>query len=164
MEKNTDIAALDLFRRSDGRLAVREKKENGETEEIAVQAMSAFPWSRPLEYISIRDDKGREKALIEHIDRADENTRKLIIEELAGRNFMPKITAIESITPEMELFHWKVTTSAGPRSFLTGRHEYPRQLPGGKVLIKDVGNDLYIIENPKSFDPRSLKLLWVYLD
>ena len=90
--------------------------------------------------------------------------RELIEDELAERNFLPRITGIEAITNEIELFHWKVITAAGPRSFLTRRSDHPRKLANGDVLIKDVSNDLYLIPNPKGLDAKSLKLLWVYLD
>jgi hypothetical protein len=125
---------------------------------------SCFPWSRPQEFISLRDDKGKEQLLLEDLRQIDAPARELIENELAERNFLPRVTGIEAITDQIELFHWKVVTNAGPRSFLTRRSDYPRKLLNGDVLIKDVSNDLYLIPNPKGLDARSLKLLWVYLD
>ncbi|MDZ7290192.1 MAG: DUF1854 domain-containing protein [candidate division KSB1 bacterium] len=153
-----------LSRRADGRLVLRQKNETGETVETPVQVACCFPWSRPHEFISLRDDKGKEQLLLENLQPLDATTRELIEDELAERNFLPRITGIEAITDEMELFHWKVRTTAGPRSFLTRRSDYPRKLTNGDVLIKDVSNDLYLIPNPKGLDAKSVKLLWVYLD
>jgi hypothetical protein len=116
------------------------------------------------EFISLRDDKGREQVLIEDLRQIETPARELIENELAERNFLPRITGIEAITDEIELFHWKVVTNAGRRSFLTRRSDHPRKLANGDVLIKDVSNDLYLIPNPKGLDAKSLKLLWVYLD
>jgi hypothetical protein len=156
--------AWNLARRADGRLVFRQENGSGETVETPVQVTCCFPWSRPHEFISIRDDKGKEQLLIEDLKQVEASIRELIEDELAGRNFLPRVTGIEAITNEMELFHWKVITNAGPRNFLTRRSDHPRKLANGDVLIKDVSNDLYLIPNPKGLDAKSLKLVWVYLD
>ncbi len=153
-----------LYRRADGRLVLKNKNEAGEDTETPVQVVCAFPWTMLREYISIRDDKGRELVLIDGMKDLKDPVKKIIDEELARWSFLPRITRIESVTSEMELFRWKVETSSGPRDFLTHRHEYPRALPGGQILLKDVANDLYLIENPKELDPKSRKILWAHVD
>jgi hypothetical protein len=163
-DSQTVTTGWSLSRRADGRLVLRRANDSGEMSDTPVQIACCFPWSRPHEFISIRDDKGREQVLIEDLRQIDLPMRELIEDELAGRNFLPRITGIEAITDEMELFHWKVITTAGPRSFLTRRSDHPRKLANDSVLIKDVSNDLYLIPNPKGLDAKSLKLLWVYLD
>jgi len=163
-ESRVDKPIWDLYRRTDGRLVLRKENGNSETTETPVQVACCFPWTHPHEFISLRDDKGREQKLIENLQQLDAPLRALIEDELAGRNFMPRITGIEAISDEIELFHWQVVTAAGPRSFLTRRTDHPRKLANGDVLIKDVSNDLYLIPNPKGLDAKSLKLLWVYLD
>lgn len=155
--------SLDLFRRADGRLVLRQTRD-GKPGETPVQVACCFPWSRPGEFVSLRDDKGREQVLVERLPGVPPPARALIEEELAQRVFVPRITGVEAIAEQAELFHWQVRTSSGPRSFLTARSDYLRSLPGGKVLIKDVANDLYLVENPGALDARSRKLLWVYLD
>lgn len=163
-EDRVDKSSWNLFRRADGRLVLRREDGKGETTETPVQVACCFPWSHPFEFISLRDDKGHEQKLIPHLQQIAAPARELIENELAQRNFMPRITGIEAITDEIELFHWKVITNVGSRHFLTRRSDHPRKLVNGDVLIKDVSNDLYLIPNPKSLDAQSLKLLWVYLD
>ena len=155
--------AVDLFRREDGRLVLRHRKD-GQAAETPVQAACCFPWSHPREFISLRDDKGKEQGFIDRLDDLPSGPRVLMDEELANRTFVPRIEAVESITPQAELFHWRIVTDAGPRSLLTPRHDYLHTLPDGKVVIKDVSNDLYLVENPSKLDPRSRRLLWAYLD
>jgi hypothetical protein len=157
----TDNASWNLVRRADGRLVLRRENSDGET---PVQVACCFPWTHPHEFISLRDDKGKEQLLIDDLQQVAAPGRELIEDELAERNFLPRLTGIEAITDEIELFHWKVITAAGPRRFLTRRSDHPRKLANGDVLIKDVSNDLYLIPNPKGLDAKSLKLLWVYLD
>ncbi|MBA4387061.1 MAG: hypothetical protein C0404_03710 [Verrucomicrobia bacterium] len=159
-----DPAALDLRENGDARLLLRQADEKGIIQEIPVQAVCCFPWSQNRAFISLRDDKGHEVRMIEDMDQVMPETRKLIEGHLVRRLFIPRITSVESITEQMELFLWKVVTDAGPRSFLTASNESPRSLGGGRVLIKDVGNDLYLVESPDSMNERSRKLLWIYLD
>lgn len=154
---------LNIFRRADGRLALR-RTHDGQPLEVPVRAVCCFPWSRRREFVSVRDDKGREHALIERLADLPPETRALIEAELAVSGFVPRIRAVDAIEAQAELFHWKVQTDAGPRSFLTPRGDYLRTLSGGAVLIKDVGNDLYLIEEISGLDPRSRELLWAYLD
>lgn len=155
---------FNLRRREDGRLVLRQPNGNGEMVESAVQLGCCFPWSHPLQYVTFRDDKGHELMLLESLDGLAETHRRLIEAELGARNFLPRVIAINAVTDETELFHWRVVTTAGERSFMTRRHERPRRLESGEVLIKDVYNDIYVIARADDLDAKSLRLLWVYLD
>lgn len=156
--------SLNLRRREDGRLVLQQPNDNGELAETAVLLACCFPWSYPLQYVSLRDDKGHELMLLESLENLAERQRQLIEEELGARNFLPRVIAIKAVTDETELFHWRVVTTAGERSFMTRRHERPRRLAGGEVLIKDIYNDIYVIARADDLDAKSLRLLWVYLD
>ncbi len=159
-----EAAALDLRDNGDSRLLLRHMDEQGVAQETAVQAVCCFPWTQRRKFISLRDEKGHELRLISDLDELPPQVRELIDTHLTRRLFIPKITHVASITEQTELFLWKVTTDAGPRSFLTASNESPRSLGHGRVLIKDVGNDLYLIENPEALDEKSRRLLWIYLD
>lgn len=152
-----------LKKRPDGKLSLA-VGEPGKTEDVPVSAVCCFPWSMRREFISLRDEKGTERLMVERLDDLPGDERKLIEDELGRRLFVPRITKVESIVARSELFHWIVQTDAGRRSMLTARNEHPRVLPGGRLLIKDVGNDLYLVENLSRLDARSRRLLWVYTD
>lgn len=154
---------LDLFRRSDGRLVLRHESD-GKPAETPIRVACCFPWAHREELISLRDDKGRELRLIENLAQLDGNARQLVAEELNSAFFVPLIIEVKSIERQAELFLWRVETNAGPRNFLTGHDERPRTLPNGRILIRDVSNDLYIIDDPKTLNAKSCKLLWSYLD
>ncbi len=156
--------AWHLSRNTEGRLVLHGLKGEGADEAASVQAVCCFPWSKPHEYISLRDDKGHELVLIETLEELTGEQRQLIEEELALRNFLPRVTQILSISDQMEFFHWEVLTTAGPRSFLTRRHERPRQLGNGQMMIRDICNDIYLVNRSEDMDAKSLRLLWVYLD
>ena len=153
-----------LSRNAEGRLVLSRQNGNGATEPMPVQAVCCFPWTKPRAYVSLRDDKGHEQILIEALDELSLEQRQLIEEELALRNFLPQVTQILAISDQMEFFHWQVVTTAGPRSFLTRRHERPRQLVSGQMMIRDICNDIYLVNRSEDMDPKSLRLLWVYMD
>ena len=155
---------FDLQRRADHRLILVTTGEDGKSVETAVQAASCFPWSRPEEFVSLRTDKGVELALIEDLSALPREQRLMIETELKVRNFVQRISRIHTIEREIELFQWKVSTTSGERLFLTHRHEAPRSLSDGKVLIRDISGDLYLIDDAKKLDSKSHKLLWMYLD
>jgi len=154
---------VDLFRREDGRLVLRYESD-GKPVETPIRVACCFPWAHREKLISLRDDKGRELRLVETLAQLDAQARQLIMEELNSAFFVPLITEVKSIERQAELFLWRVETNAGPRNFLTGHDEHPRTLPNGRVLIRDVSNDLYIIDDPKTLNAKSCKLLWSYLD
>jgi hypothetical protein len=153
------MAAWDLGRLPSGRLCLIEGDER-----IAVGAVTCFPWSHPHAYISLRDDKGQERAFVHQLEELDAPRRSLLVEELARRNFLPEITAISAIDEELEVFLWHVQTRAGPRRFVTKRTDPVRRLPGGGVLIRDVSADLYVIRDPARLDRRSRGLIWMHID
>ncbi len=77
---------------------------------------------------------------------------------------MLAIERIDAIEEEIEIRCWKVRTRSGPRSLQTLRDEWPREMPGGGLLIRDVAADLYYIADPHALDAASQKLLWAYID
>ncbi len=83
---------------------------------------------------------------------------------LAEAGFLLEIVRIDDIDEEVEIRYWKVETRQGPRSFQTRLDAWPRRVPGGGVLIRDVAGDLYYVADPESLDKRSRELLWVFVD
>jgi hypothetical protein len=48
--------------------------------------------------------------------------------------------------------------------FQTRLDDWPRELPGGDILIRDVAGDLYHVPDPEALDQRSQELLWAFVD
>lgn len=147
-----------LERHKSGRLALTDADTTCE-----VSVVACFPWSRPHEFLSLRDDKGRERLFLKNLTGLDEPTQQLLLAELRRRNFVPRILTVASLTDEADLFLWRVVTDAGRRSFLTQHLDTLRRLPDGSLLIHDISNDVYRVV-PAELDRHSLSLLWVYLD
>jgi hypothetical protein len=148
-----------LERRQDGQLWARRRGE-----ERAVFVRRCFPWSEPTDYVSLRDADEKEFALIRSLDELDDASREVLEQALAEAGFVLEITAIASVDEEVEIRNWRVETRQGPRSFQTRLDDWPRQVPSGGTLIRDVAGDLYYVKDPASLDKKSRELLWAFVD
>lgn len=152
-------AALRLEQRADGRLwALRDGAEH------AVTVRRCFPWSEPACHLSLRNDDDEEVALVGHPAELDEPSRRLLEAAVRDAGFVFDITGVLDVREEVELRHWRVETKQGARSFQTRLDDWPRALPSGGFLIRDVGGDLYRLENPAGLDKKSRELLWSFVD
>ncbi len=150
---------LTLERRPDGRLRARRGDEHR-----IVHVRRCFPWSEPSRFISLRDDDGEEFALVADASELDEAAQLVLEAALAEAGFVFEISAVLEIEEEVELRHWCVRTSQGPRRFQTRLDDWPRKLPGGGLLIRDVTGDFYRVANPARLDRESRSLLWAFVD
>jgi hypothetical protein len=135
--------------------------ENGET---PVRLQQCFPWSAPHEYLSLRDATDRELALVEQPASLGRASRDALEQALAAAGFVFDVTRVVSIDEEIEIRQWTVETTSGTRSFQTHLDDWPRDLPSGCLLIRDVGGDLYRLRAPESMDRNSRELLWAFVD
>jgi len=151
--------ALRLERRADGRLwAVRGGAER------AVWVRRCFPWSEPARFVSLRDDDEEEFALVRDPAELDPASRRVLEEALVAAGFVFEITRVTAIEEEVEIRHWRVETRQGARSFQTHLDAWPRLLPHGGLLIRDVAGDLYHVTDPAVLDETSRALLWAFVD
>ena len=91
-------------------------------------------------------------------------SRSALERALADAGFLLEVTQVLEVEEEVEIRHWRVITRQGPRSFQTRLDDWPRSLPDGSVLIRDVAGDLYHIANPNALDRQSRELLWAFVD
>ena len=131
----------------------------------AVRVVRCFPWSAPGHFISLRDfEEEDEVALIREPAELDPASQKTLEEALAEAGFVLRISSIVEIEEEIEIRSWTVCTEQGPRRFQTPRDEWPREVPGGGLLVRDVAGDLYFIARPDALDPHSRRQLWAFVD
>lgn len=130
----------------------------------AVRVARCFPWSSPGRFISLRDEERYEVLLISDPSALDPGSRETLENALVEADFVLEIEAIESIDEEIEIRCWDVRTRQGQRRFQTRRDDWPRVVPGGGILIRDVAGDLFYIAAPDALDARSRQLLDVFVD
>jgi hypothetical protein len=133
-------------------------------QQISVRLRQCFPWSEPHRHLSLRDDKEREVALIDDPAHLAPASRRALEDALAAAGFVLVVTRVVGVDEEVEIRHWSVETVHGPRTFQTHLDDWPRTLPGGDLLIRDVGGDLYRLANPRGMDRKSRELLWAFVD
>jgi hypothetical protein len=151
--------ARTLACRRDGRLwAVKDGVER------AVVVRRCFPWSEPGRFVSLRDDDEEEFALVRDPAELDVESRRALETALVDAGFVLQVTRVLEIEEEVELRHWRVETRQGPRLFQTRLDDWPRALPQGGLLVRDVAGDLYHLAEPRELDRRSRKLLWAFVD
>ena len=131
---------------------------------VSVRLRQCFPWSEPHRHLSLRDDKEREVALIDDPAQLAPASRRALEDALAAAGFVLVVTRVVGVDEEVEIRHWAVETVQGPRTFQTHLDDWPRTLPGGDLLIRDVGGDLYRLANPRGMDRKSRELLWAFVD
>ena len=152
----------EFARNGDGTLIM--STTNQDLGKRAVTVTRCFPWSDPMSWLSIRDAKGAEIALLESVDILCEESRKALVNALAEVAFVFVVTAIVEVAEQFELRQWRVRLRQGERSFQTKLNAWPRALPSGELLIQDVANDFYLVENIDALDSKSAQLLSAFID
>jgi hypothetical protein len=151
--------ALRLERRRDGQLwAMRDDEER------AVRVRTLFPWSEPGRHVSLRDASNREFALVGPDDALDDASRQALAEASTEAAFVLDVTRVLTLDDEVEIRVWTVETRQGPRTFQTHLDDWPRDMPGGGLLIRDVAGDLYQVREPAAMDAKSRELLWAFVE
>jgi len=156
---DADAEELPLRTAGDGRLVAI---VNGHA--IPVRLRQCFPWSEPGRQLSLRDDDDREVVLIDDPSALEEESRRALDVALADAGFVLEVVRVVSIDEEVEIRQWTVETAHGRRSFQTHLDHWPRALPMGGLLIRDVAGDLYRLAAPEAMDRRSRELLWAFVD
>ena len=127
---------------------------------LNVQILRAAPLSDPAHYISILDANAQEIAMINHPSELDDETRRVLYEELDRTYMTVAIWRINSARIESGVVHLNVETDRGWREFvLKDMHESVRRLGGNRLLLQDVDRNRFDIPDVGALDRRSAKLI-----
>jgi hypothetical protein len=133
-------------------------------EERAVWVRRCFPWSEGTRFLSLQDSDEDEFALVRDPAALDPDSRAALEAALAVAGFVFAVTRVLEIEEEVEIRHWRVETEQGMRTFQTRLDDWPRSLPQGGLLIRDVTGDLYHLAQTAALDRTSRELLWSFVD
>jgi hypothetical protein len=159
MELTTSFAHdLNLRFGDDGRLFLEQ-----EGRWIPVALTECFPWTRPGEFISLRDREKKEVALVRELTELSESSQAALRKALEVSGFAFEIVRLIEIEKDFELRRWKVETRQGERRFVTKLEDWPRVLDDGRVLIEDLAGDVYVIPDRTALDRKSQQLIWSYV-
>lgn len=128
-------------------------------EHVDVRPVRAFPIQSPNDGISLVTENGAELAWIDHLADLPTAIRELITEELEGREFMPEIIKIVSVTSFATPCTWHVQTDRGDTNFVLKGDEDIRRIGKDSLLISDNHGIHFFIRNMFDFDKHSRKIL-----
>ncbi|MBR7798961.1 cyanophycin metabolism-associated DUF1854 family protein [Undibacterium fentianense] len=128
-------------------------------EHVDVRPVRAFPIQSPNDGISLVKENGAEVAWIDHLSDLPAPIRDLISTELEGREFMPEINSITSVTSFATPCTWHVQTDRGATHFVLKGDEDIRRVGKESLLISDNHGIHFLIRNMYEIDKQSRKIL-----
>lgn len=133
---------------------------NAEGEEfVGVIPVRAFPIGAPTRGISLVRDGGKEVAWIDDLAEQPEAIRALITEELEGREFIPEIETIRSVSSFATPCTWYVKTDRGETAFVLKVDEDIRRVGEASLLIADSHGINFLVRDMFRIDKGSRKIL-----
>lgn len=130
---------------------------NGEMHEDVIP-VRAFPLQTPQDNIALVNTDGHEVAWINQLSDVPESVCKLLLEELAGREFVPEIQQIMSVSSFSTPSTWTVQTDRGETSFVLRVEEDIRRLDDS-LLVTDNHGINFLIREPAKLNKHGRKIL-----
>lgn len=124
-----------------------------------VVPVHAFPIAAPAEGVSLVTADGHELAWIDRLTDLPEESRTLLEEDLASREFMPEIRAIRRVSSFATPSAWQVETDRGTTTFILKGEDDIRRLAASTLLIADSNGIHFLIRDIQALDQGSRKLL-----
>jgi hypothetical protein len=133
---------------------------NGDGEEfVGVIPVRSFPVQAPTRGISLVRDGGKEVGWIDDLAQVPSDIRALVTEELEGREFMPVVSQITSVSSFATPCTWYVRTDRGDTEFVLKGEEDIRRLGAASLLIADSHGIHFLIRDIFTIDKNSRRIL-----
>lgn len=168
-EQSAHILRLDgqnaSFKEKNGFLALT-LKDNGEEKEYGrIFLHRAFPFELGFEFISVLDDEKNEIGIIFNVSDFDEESVKLIKEEIARKYYSPVIKEIKSLKERYGFSYWKVTLEDGREQSFTMQDTYKNILhtSGDSIILVDVDSNRYTVKSISGLSAKSYRKIELYL-
>jgi len=126
---------------------------------VGVIPVHAFPISAPEEGIALVTVDGHELAWIDRLTDLPDDTRALLEEELASREFIPEIQAIRHVSTFATPSVWEVETNRGHTTLVLKGEDDIRRLNHSALLIADSHGVHFLVRDTQKLDKASRKLL-----
>ena len=124
-----------------------------------VVPVRAFPIQSPDKGISMVLHDGKEVAWIDAIADLPPAVAALVREELEGREFMPEIQRIASVTSYATPCTWEVQTDRGATRFVLKGEEDIRRIGRNSLLVADNHGIHFLVRDLAGLDKHSRKIL-----
>jgi hypothetical protein len=151
------MSDFELSRNSSGRLVFRAAGDAVMHE--GVVPVRAFPIAAPNEGLALVSIEGRELCWIDTLAALPAQSRRLIEEELASREFLPEIRRIVAVSSFATPSTWSVETDRGNTTLVLKGEEDIRRIGEARLLIADSHGIQFLIRDSAALDKASRKLL-----
>ncbi|NHZ88497.1 DUF1854 domain-containing protein [Massilia sp. CCM 8733] len=145
-----------LSRDSFGKLTLT--AEDGEVH-VGVSPVRAFPIQAPDQGISMVLSNGKEVGWIDSLAALPAPIRELVQDDLDGREFMPVIYHIVSVSSFATPCTWEVKTDRGDTAFTLKGEEDIRRIGDASLLVADNHGIQFLIRDMFTIDKHSRKIL-----
>ena len=126
---------------------------------VGITPVRAFPIQAPTRGISLVRDGGKEVAWIDDLAAVPDEIRRLVTEELEGREFIPEILSIKSVSSFATPCTWYVKTDRGDTEFVLKVDEDIRRVGEASLLIADSHGINFLVRDMFKIDKGSRKIL-----
>lgn len=127
------------------------------------RALRAFPLSAQHRYVSFRDEADIEIGILKNIGDLDEESKRVLEENLRDNYSLPEILEIDSLEAKYGTSTWQVQTDQGPRRFQMVTRDDVRTIRRKHLVLRDVDGERYRISDYKRLDEKSRMLLERYI-
>jgi hypothetical protein len=148
--------SFELARNSFGKLVLT--TPDG-TVHVGVAPVRAFPIQSPDEGISMVLPDGEEVAWIDALAGLPAPIRELVADELEGREFMPEILTVRSVSSFATPCTWTVQTDRGETAFTLKGEEDIRRIGATSLLIADNHGIHFLIRDMYTIDRHTRRIL-----
>ncbi len=145
-----------LSRNSFGKLILTD--EAGQVHE-GVMPVRAFPIQAPDKGIALVLGDGKEVGWIDDIAALPLQLQTLVHDELEGREFMPEISHISSVSSYATPCTWHVKTDRGDTEFTLKGEEDIRRIGETSLLVADNHGIHFLIRDMFTIDKHSRRIL-----
>ena len=136
----------------DGRL----QAQIDDADPVIVRLVRTRPRTAPEGELVALDVKKREVWLWTSLDEMDPASRAIAVTALAERYHEPTITRFDSVRSRFGVWQVSAETTAGARRFALRHPERSVEtMSDGRVLLRDVNGNRYVIPDPTALDSHS---------
>ena len=126
---------------------------------VGVRPVRSCPVSAPRRFVALWDVSGQEIGLIADLDDLDDESGRVLLEELDLTHLTVQVLAVQAIESRFGMTSWKLETTRGFRVAHLKDRSQMRWLPAGRVILTDVLGMRFEIRDTAELDDRSKALL-----
>jgi hypothetical protein len=156
MGNKMGITHFQLSRDSFGRLVLTD--DEGQVH-VGVAPVRAFPIQAPDKGISMVLGDGKEVGWIDDIAGLPLTIRELVQDELEGREFMPEILSVKSVSSFATPCTWYVQTDRGDTEFTLKGEEDIRRIGATSLLVADNHGINFLVRDMYTIDKNTRRIL-----